>query len=121
MKARLCNLFALALPGLCLQPVIVIGTAVSIVSMISYGMAETYTAAVIARIIGGLLNGVLGAWKCIIGESGDSLVQVSTVIVSLVCLPHCCILNQVHMSQACHTCIAINRPFVIHLEHYRAQ
>jgi len=33
-----------------------------------------------ARIFGGLFNGVLGAWKCIIGESGDSLVQVGSLV-----------------------------------------
>jgi MFS family permease len=61
------------------KPVIVIGTAVSVASMVAYGGAETYGQAVGARVVGGLLNGVLGAWKCIIGESGDSIVQVRHV------------------------------------------
>eukprot|EP00983_Pelagomonas_calceolata_P025085 788865-Pelagomonas_calceolata.AAC.6 len=58
-----------------MQPVILIGTAVSLVSLVWFGFSMSFSMAISARIFGGLFNGVLGAWKCIIGESGDSLVQ----------------------------------------------
>eukprot|EP00200_Dunaliella_tertiolecta_P013041 CAMPEP_0202392632 /NCGR_PEP_ID=MMETSP1127-20130417/92481_1 /ASSEMBLY_ACC=CAM_ASM_000462 /TAXON_ID=3047 /ORGANISM="Dunaliella tertiolecta, Strain CCMP1320" /LENGTH=773 /DNA_ID=CAMNT_0048995161 /DNA_START=24 /DNA_END=2345 /DNA_ORIENTATION=- len=57
------------------KPVILIGTAVSLVSLVWFGFSMSFSMAISARIFGGLFNGVLGAWKCIIGESGDSLVQ----------------------------------------------
>jgi hypothetical protein len=41
-----------------------------------FGSSGTYGSAVASRIVGGLLNGILGAWKCLIGECGDTLVQV---------------------------------------------
>ncbi|KAI8462328.1 MAG: hypothetical protein J3K34DRAFT_462986 [Monoraphidium minutum] len=57
------------------KPVMVIGTAVSAAALVWFGLAGSYAGAAAARAAAGLLNGVLCAWKCIIGESCDSLLQ----------------------------------------------
>ncbi|KXZ56025.1 hypothetical protein GPECTOR_2g1577 [Gonium pectorale] len=57
------------------KPVIVIGTAVSLVSMLWFGLSGSYGTALAARAFGGFFNGILGAWKCMIGESTAVLLQ----------------------------------------------
>ncbi|GIL70232.1 hypothetical protein Vretifemale_1079 [Volvox reticuliferus] len=57
------------------KPVIVIGNAVSFVSMLWFGLSGNYGTAAAARVFGGFFNGILGAWKCMIGESTDVLLQ----------------------------------------------
>ncbi|GLI58932.1 hypothetical protein VaNZ11_000718 [Volvox africanus] len=57
------------------KPVIVLGNAVSFVSMLWFGMSGSYANALAARAFGGFFNGILGAWKCMIGESTDVLLQ----------------------------------------------
>ena len=49
---------------------IVLGNAVSFISMLWFGLSGSYTSAMAARAFGGVLNGILGAWKCMIGEGG---------------------------------------------------
>ncbi len=56
--------------------VIAIGNVVSFVSVIWFGCSASYASAMAARAFGGFFNGVLGAWKCAIGESTEPLMQV---------------------------------------------
>ncbi|KAG2501487.1 hypothetical protein HYH03_001264 [Edaphochlamys debaryana] len=57
------------------KPVIVIGNAVSLISILWFGLAGSYGSALAARAFGGFFNGILGAWKCMIGESTSVLQQ----------------------------------------------
>ncbi|EFJ50590.1 hypothetical protein VOLCADRAFT_103803 [Volvox carteri f. nagariensis] len=57
------------------KPVIIIGNAVSFVSILWFGLSGSYGTALAARAFGGFLNGILGSWKCMIGESTDVLLQ----------------------------------------------
>lgn len=49
------------------QPVIIIGNVVSYISMLWFGLSASYGTALAARAFGGFFNGILGAWKCMIG------------------------------------------------------
>ncbi|GLC73711.1 hypothetical protein PLESTF_001411000 [Pleodorina starrii] len=57
------------------KPVVVIGNLVSFVSLLWFGLSGSYGTALAARAFGGFFNGILGAWKCMIGESTDVLLQ----------------------------------------------
>ncbi|KAG2445989.1 hypothetical protein HXX76_000592 [Chlamydomonas incerta] len=57
------------------KPVIALGNAVSFISILWFGLSGSYASAMAARAFGGFLNGILGAWKCMIGESTDTLLQ----------------------------------------------
>ena len=53
------------------KPVILFGTTATAASMLGLGLSWTYWMAAVARSIGGLLNGIIGALKTIIAESFD--------------------------------------------------
>ncbi|PNG99489.1 Protein ZINC INDUCED FACILITATOR-LIKE 1, partial [Tetrabaena socialis] len=57
------------------KPVIVVGNVVSFISILWFGLSGSYAAALAARVFGGFFNGILGAWKCMIGESTEVLLQ----------------------------------------------
>ena len=57
------------------KPVILIGNVACFLGMLWFGLSDSYAVALSSRVFAGLFNGILGAWKCIIGESGDSLLQ----------------------------------------------
>jgi len=43
--------------------------------MLWFGTAGSYALAASARVFGGFLNGIIGAWKCMLGECYDTLAQ----------------------------------------------
>ncbi|GAX74058.1 hypothetical protein CEUSTIGMA_g1508.t1 [Chlamydomonas eustigma] len=59
------------------KPVLIIGQLACIIGMLAFGLSPNYTMALLAHIFVGALNAIIGAWKCMIGESGDSLRQGS--------------------------------------------
>jgi hypothetical protein len=54
----------------------VIGSGVTAVCLVWFGLSGSYAGACAARVVAGLLNGIICAWKCMIGESCDDLTQV---------------------------------------------
>lgn len=58
-----------------LQPVMVLGSAASSVTLLWFGLSDSFSAAVVCRVVAGLFNGIIVAWKCSIGESCDILEQ----------------------------------------------
>lgn len=44
----------------CLQPIVVIGNISCVVSATLFGLADSYETAVVARVLGGLFNGIIG-------------------------------------------------------------
>ncbi|MEW5308918.1 MAG: hypothetical protein WDW38_000838 [Sanguina aurantia] len=57
------------------KPVCILGNVACMIGMLWFGLAPTYAWAMAARVFAGALNGILGAWKCVIGESADPLLQ----------------------------------------------
>jgi len=53
----------------------VLGSAASSVTLLCFGLSGRFSTAVAARVVAGLLNGIIVAWKCSIGESCDALEQ----------------------------------------------
>lgn len=45
------------------------------VCLLWFGLAGSYASAAAARAVGGFFNGIIAAWKCMIGESYDQLAQ----------------------------------------------
>lgn len=58
-----------------LQPVMVLGSAASAATLLLFGLSGSYAGAASARVVAGLLNGIIVSWKCSIGESCQSLEQ----------------------------------------------
>ena len=61
-----------------LQPVMVLGSAVTTICLVWFGLSGSYGGACVARVVAGLCNGIICAWKCIIGDSCKPLLQVRT-------------------------------------------
>eukprot|EP00873_Tetraselmis_striata_P027647 jgi/Tetstr1/447911/TSEL_035219.t1 len=57
------------------KPVVVIGNISSALTVLAFGWATTYKAACAARFFGGLMNGIMGSLKTMIGESCDAVSQ----------------------------------------------
>lgn len=53
----------------------VLGSAASSVTLLLFGLAGSFSTAAAARVVAGLLNGIIVAWKSSIGESCDALEQ----------------------------------------------
>lgn len=72
------------------KPILVLGNIAGTLSMLAFGLAGTYNGAATARFVGGLLNGVIGALKTIIGESCNAADQATALgLVSLAwCVRH---------------------------------
>lgn len=57
------------------QPVMVLGSAASAVTLLWFGLSGGFAGAAAARVVAGLLNGIIVSWKCSIGESCTPLEQ----------------------------------------------
>lgn len=53
----------------------VLGSAASAVTLLWFGLSGGFAGAAAARVVAGLLNGIIVAWKCSIGESCTPLEQ----------------------------------------------
>jgi hypothetical protein len=47
--------------------------------MLWFGAAGSYASAAAARVFGGFFNGIIGSWKCMLGECYDTLAQARWV------------------------------------------
>lgn len=54
------------------KPVMMIGSASNVLGQLLFGLSSNYAMAASARVAAGLLNGLIGAWKCMLGEMLDS-------------------------------------------------
>lgn len=59
-----------------LQPVMVIGSAVTTVCLVWFGLSGSYRGACAARVVAGLCNSIICAWKCIIADRCTPALQV---------------------------------------------
>lgn len=57
------------------KPIMLLGSAASAAGLLWFGAAGSYASAAASRAAAGLLNGIIVAWKCMIGESCDPLTQ----------------------------------------------
>ncbi len=53
------------------KPVMLCGTLSTCLALVWFGLSGSYSSAAAARVFGGLFNGIIGAWKCMVGESED--------------------------------------------------
>jgi hypothetical protein len=68
-----------------MQPVMVLGSFASSITLLWFGLSGSFTGAVSARVAAGLLNGIIVAWKCCIGESCTPLEQGRVSAGILIC------------------------------------
>jgi hypothetical protein len=62
-------------PPLSHQPVMVLGSGASTATLLWFGLSGAFPGAAAARVVAGLLNGIIVSWKCSIGESCEPLEQ----------------------------------------------
>jgi hypothetical protein len=53
----------------------VLGSTASSATLLWFGLSGGFAGAASARVVAGLLNGIIVAWKCSIGESCQALEQ----------------------------------------------
>jgi hypothetical protein len=74
------------------QPVMVLGSGASTATLLWFGLSGGFPAAAAARVVAGLLNGIIVSWKCSIGESCEPLEQGRVRLCCvLVCGGHGCV------------------------------